>query len=245
MARVAYDGTNYHGFQIQPNGDTVQERIEKSLDIIYRQRVRINCSGRTDTGVHALSQYVDFMPPVDNIPVENLQRALNSLLPKDIKVVKLSAVDSDFHSRYSALYRDYTYLIYNSEVASPFLCRYVWHIPHRIDIESMKRIKSVFEGVRDFELMANEPNGKNCVRHVHFLRIKRFKNFVIIHIRANGFLRGMVRNIVGNLVAFSRNTLKMGMSDNIIDTKAAIKSRKAPPNGLFLTKVGYKRGVVW
>ncbi len=244
MARIAYDGTNYHGFQIQSNGDTIQERIERSLEIIYRRYIRINYAGRTDAGVHALSQYVDFVSP-DSIPIKNLRRALNSLLPKDIKVIDLSMVNEDFHSRYSAVYRDYTYFIYNSEVASPFLCRYTWHIPYKVDVESMRRIKSFFEGVKDFRLMANESDDKNCIRHVHFLRIKRFKNFVIIHIRANGFLRGMVRNIVGNLVAYSRNTLKMDMSDNIIGTKAAIKSRKACANGLFLTKVGYKRGVVW
>ena len=243
MAKVAYDGTNYHGFQIQPSDDTVQERIEKALEIIYKQDIRINYSGRTDTGVHAFSQYIDFISPFDSLECHNLMSALNSLLPKDIRILNVEYAPEGFHSRYSAIFRDYVYFVYNRNLPTPFFYRYAWHILDVIDIDKMKRAKHVFEGKKDFYFTANEPKDKNCIRRVHFIHIKKIRGFIIVHIRADGFLRGMVRNIVGSLVAISKNILKIDTINNIIQQPAEIKSHKAPPNGLFLTKVHYQRSV--
>ncbi len=242
MAKVAYDGTNYHGFQIQPNADTVQERIEKALSIIYKCEIKINYAGRTDTGVHALAQYIDFFSPFDTIPMKNLQAALNSILPKDIRIMDVSSVNETFHSRYSAVYRDYVYFIYNSSKPNPFYYKYSWQISGLLDVALMKQVKHIFEGKKDYSFISNENSSKNCVRRVYFLHIKQFRGFLIFHIRSNGFLRGMVRNIVGSLVAFSTNSLKIDTFNNIIQEQAEVKSHKAPPNGLFLTKVYYKKG---
>ncbi len=126
---------------------------------------------------------------------------------------------------------------------NPFIDRYCWHIQEILDITAMKKVKHFFEGKKDFRFISNESENKNCVRNVSFVHIRRFKRFVIINIRSNGFLRGMVRNIVGTLVAFGRNTLKINISDNIIRQRTELKSLKAPPKGLFLTKVNYFRGV--
>ncbi len=164
-------------------------------------------------------------------------------MPKDIRVLNVYQVDNDFHSRYKAVFREYTYFIYTKKVCSPFFYRYSWHVKDFVDIEAIKRVKHHFEGERDFEFVSNEQPGKNCIRNVHFVRIKKIKGFVVINIRANGFLRGMVRNIVGILTAYGRNTLKINIGDNIILTQTELKSLKAPPNGLFLTKVNYFRGV--
>ncbi len=189
-----------------------------------------------------MAQYIDFNPPKGNIEPDNLLRAINSILPKDIRILSVHSVEDDFHSRYKALYREYTYFIYNNPTANPFFYRYSWYIKEDLDIKAMKSIKYLFEGKKDFGFVANEPGNKNCVRNVQFIRIKRIRGFVIINIRANGFLRGMVRNIVGILAAFGRNTLKINFSDNIIRSQTELKSLKAPPNGLFLTKVNYLRG---
>ncbi len=169
---------------------------------------------------------------------------MNALLPKDIRIMYIRKAKEDFHSRYSAIFRDYTYFIYNKTTLNPFFMRYSWHVPYFLDIDLMKDKKQMFIGNRDFGFISNEPNDKNCVRDVHFLRIKRKGDFIVIHIRANGFLRGMVRNIVGYLVALSRNTLKMDTSKNIIQKQVEIKSFKAPPNGLFLSRVFYVRSDV-
>ncbi len=165
--------------------------------------------------------------------------ALNSLLPKDIRILHIDTVNYDFHSRYDALYREYTYFIFNGKTSMPFFYRYSWHIRDSLDIDAMKNAKYLFEGEKDFQFVSNELQHKNCIRKVDFIRIKAYKNFIIINIRANGFLRGMVRNITGILVSFGRNTLKINDSDNIIRKGTELKSLKAPPNGLFLTKVGY------
>ncbi len=215
--------------------------IEKALSVIYKKPIRINFSGRTDTGVHAIAQYIDFITEKDNIALDNLQTALNSLLPNDVAVLDIFNVNDEFHSRFSAIFRDYTYLIFNTKTPNPFYTKYSWFIPFELDINRMLYLRKYFVGYRDFSLVSNEPKDKSCFRNVYFLRIKRFKGFIIIHIRANSYLRGMVRNIVGRLVAFSKIGLKMQTGDNIIQGILENASLKAPPRGLFLTKVIYRR----
>ncbi len=148
-------------------------------------------------------------------------------------------VDNSFHSRYSARFREYVYFAFDGEYMAPFLSRYVWHVGFRLDVGLMRQMADLFVGKRDFSFVANEPEGKSCQREVYFLRIRRQRDFVVFHIRANGFLRGMVRNIVGLLVGYSLNALQMDRSGNIIFNKGNVKSFKAPARGLFLRRVGY------
>ncbi len=240
---MAYDGTLYSGFQIQPDADTIQKRIEDALTVVYKTGIRINYAGRTDAGVHALAQYIDFNAPFE-IPLEGLKSALNAILPMDIRICDVFHAEDGFHSRYSAIYRDYTYLIYNTPTQSPFLRLYTWHIKEKLNLKRMRETANLFKGKKDYSFIANEPEEKNCIREVHFIHIGRRGKFVILHIRANGFLRGMVRNIVGVLVASATNRLKMSITGNIIGEQAGVKSLKAPPMGLFLSGVTYPKGVL-
>nr|WP_272943635.1 tRNA pseudouridine(38-40) synthase TruA [Hippea alviniae] len=232
---VAYDGTNYAGFQIQPNDRTVQGEIERALSVIFKQEIRINYAGRTDSRVHAFGQVIDFSLPffIDN---ESLKKALNSLLDKDIRILKVFSVSDDFHSRYLAKAREYLYFIFTGEVLPPFLRNYVWH-RRDVNVEKIRQMTHLFVGRRDFRFVANEPNDKNCVREVHFFRVKRIRNFVVFHVRANAFLRGMVRNMVGLSVFFSSNDLQKDSAGNIIFED--VPYFKAPANGLFLRRVIY------
>ncbi len=145
----------------------------------------------------------------------------------------------NFNSRYSAKFREYVYFVFNSSVLPPFLNNYVWHVPLKLDIEKLREFVGGFVGKRDFLLFSNESKDKKCVREVYFFRVKRFRDFVIFHVRANGFLRGMVRNMVGLAIAYSLMRLQKDESGNIIFNVRNVKSFKAPSEGLFLRKVGY------
>ncbi|AEA33058.1 tRNA pseudouridine synthase A [Hippea maritima DSM 10411] len=237
-ACIAYDGTNYSGFQIQPDVKTVQGEIEKALKRIFKTDLRINFAGRTDAGVHAFEQVIDF-PVIADIETYSLKKALNSVLPEDIRIKSVKIVDNSFHSRYSAKFREYVYFAFDGEYLPPFLCRYVWHVKFKLDVDAMRLASRLFVGYKDFSFVANEPEGKNCTREVYFLRIKRYREFVVFHIRAGGFLRGMVRNIVGLLVGYSANALQIDKSGNIIFSRGNLKSFKAPACGLFLRRVAY------
>ena len=212
--------------------------MEKALHKIFKTSIRINYAGRTDAGVHAFGQVIDFLPPFFISPYA-LFKGLNSILPKDIRILKVFEVNNDFHSRYSAKFREYMYFVFNGNVLLPFLNNYVWHVPFKLDIEKLREFVCGFVGRRDFLLFSNESNGKNCVREVYFFRVKRFRDFVIFHIRANGFLRGMVRNMVGLAIGYSLMRLQKDASGNIIFNVGNVKSFKAPSKGLFLRKVGY------
>ncbi len=235
---MSYDGTNYCGFQIQPNCLTIQEVLEKALYKIFKTSIRINYAGRTDAGVHAFGQVIDFLPPFFISPYA-LFKGLNSVLPNDIRILKVFEVNNDFHSRYSARFREYVYFIFNGSVLPPFLKNYVWHVPLRLDIEKIKEFVCGFVGKMDFSLFANEPLDKDCVREVYFFRVRRFRDFAVFHICANGFLRGMVRNMVGLAVGYSLMRLQKDTSGNIIFNVGNVKSFKAPAKGLFLRRVGY------
>ena len=200
--------------------------------------MKINYAGRTDAGVHAFRQVIDFSPPFP-INQNALFKGLNSILPEDIRILGVFNVGGDFHSRYSAKFREYMYFIFNGRVLSPFLKDYVWHVPLKLDVERIREFLCGFVGKMDFSSFANEPKDKNCIREVYFFRVKRYKDFVIFHVRASGFLRGMVRNMVGLAVGYSLMRLQKDESGNIIFDVGNVKSFKAPAKGLFLRRAGY------
>lgn len=235
---MAYDGTAYCGFQIQPNCVSIQGVIERALSAIFKTEVKINYAGRTDAGVHALGQVIDFKLPF-YMDSHSLKRALNSTLPRDIRVLNIFKVSCDFHSRYSAKFREYLYFCFTGEILSPFIRNYVWHVKGELDFERVKKIAKMFVGRKDFSFVANEDKGKNCVREVYFFRVKRVRNFLIFHVRANGFLRGMVRNMVGLSIGAGLMHLQKDIGDNIIFEVGNVKSHKAPACGLFFRKAGY------
>ncbi len=238
LIKLAYDGTDFHGFQLQKGERTVQGELEQALERVCGCRVRIRYAGRTDAGVHAKAQFVDFKCPLGLSKI-SLLRALNSALPWDVRVLGVECVPESFHSQYDAIFRDYTYLVYNAPVIPPFFARYSWHIKKPLDISGMVKVKSIFEGERDFTYLCDSEAVGRRIRRVYFLRVGKFGKWIIINIRADGFLKGMVRYIVGILVGVARNRLQ------IEDVKTIMKGNyvfrpKAPPCGLFLSRVCYE-----
>ena len=247
---IEYDGTNYAGWQIQNNckSKTLQETIEKTLQIILQEKIKVIGSGRTDSGVHALAQVVNFKT---NSPLSilRIQKALNSLLPQDISIKEIGEADKDFHSRYSAKSKTYRYFILNNEIKSVFLNKYGWHIPYQLDVRLMRKEAKALLGRHDFKsFRASGSSAKTTVRTVKKLSIKTLSyklstinhKLIIIDIQADGFLYNMVRNIVGTLVEIGRGRFPKESLKKIL----LAKNRKqagptAPAQGLFLLEVKY------
>jgi tRNA pseudouridine38-40 synthase len=248
---LEYDGTAYHGWQIQPESDTVQGILEDSVEKICGERTKVMGAGRTDAGVHALGQVAAFRTG-SLLPPGTMQKALNAVLPPDIRVLNAAEVDDAFQPRNHALRKSYFYLIAHRSNPSAFLRRYVWTVAHPLDLSPMNAAARRLIGLHDFSSFMGSGSGvRNMVREVFSLHITPFAgidfmtarlagNFIRIRIEANGFLRHMVRNIVGTLVEIGRGRVR---ADSVAEILAARDRRlagpTAPPNGLFLEGVSY------
>jgi tRNA pseudouridine38-40 synthase len=240
---LAYDGTNYCGWQIQPNGTSIQEILQKNIAILAKQPIHIIGSGRTDAGVHACGQVANFYTekPLD---LKRFHYSLNSLLPNDIRVNSVEDVPLDFHARYSAIAKIYHYHLRLGAIQDPFQRLYSTHIRVPVNIERFKDGAKMFIGTYDFSSFANEahrgPAMHNPVRTLYRLDVIEYDQNVRLEFEGDGFLYKMVRNIVGLLieVANGKRPLKE------IATILAIKDRRAagqaaPAQGLFLMRVNY------
>jgi len=200
---IAYDGTRYCGWQIQPNGVSIQELIEKQLSTILQQEVKIAGSGRTDSGVHALGQVAHFFLE-KTIDCYRVSGSLNSLLPPDIRILSLESVPQHFHARYSAVGKIYRYHLFLDPVLSPFRRLYCWHLGARFDLERMRQAVPFFLGEHDFTSFANEAHSgvaaHDPIRTMKRLDIVQEAGGIYLEFEADGFLYKMVRNIVGTLV---------------------------------------------
>jgi len=237
---VSYDGTAYHGWQYQPNLITIEKVVREAIEKILNHKVKIYAGARTDTGVHAQGQVVNFFTE-KGIEPGSLTRGLNSLLPVDIRVKDAFEVDPDFHARYSAKSKTYVYCILNATYNSPFYARYVWHIPYNIDVSSMNDSIKLIVGQHDFSAFKKKNTTyHNPIREVIRARVKRRGNFIYIVIEATGFLRYMVRNIVGTFMLVGSG--KIGVEDfrKILESKDREKAGPtAPAKGLFLREIKY------
>jgi len=227
---VEYLGTNYFGFQVQQkkglNQHTIQGELEKALKKLFRKKIRIIYAGRTDRGVHALAQGVNFKVNTQ-IPLRNIKKALNTFLPADIRIKKIKTVPPDFHARFSAKSKIYRYLIYNHKEPSVFWKDLSWHIDRKLDLKAMQERARKLLGRKDFSSFAKEAkNYKHCIREVKNISVKRKGKFIQIDIEADGFLRSMARNIISFLVNASGN-------------KAFQANKPAPASGLYLYRVKY------
>ena len=238
---IEYDGTNYHGWQIQPQSPTIQEVIEEKIEIMIRQRVHLAGSGRTDAGVHALGQVACFQTS-SSIPIEGLWRGLNSLLPVDITIQSAEEVDASFHPQFGAKRKTYRYLIFNRPSPSAIYRRYSWHLPIPLAMEAMQRAAQILLGRNDFSsFQGAHPDTQDPVREVFRVEWSRKEPaFLSFLIEADGFLRNMVRNIVGTLVEVGKGKISVEEFEGIL----AARDRKqagmtAPPQGLFLLEVKY------
>lgn len=238
---IEYDGTNYQGWQTQPKRKTLQGVLEEKLKQITGEEVHVIGSGRTDAGVHALGQVAHFKTRT-KIEVPSLQRALNSLLPKDILVMRVEEVGKEFHARRQAKSKLYEYRILNQPLRSVFHRFYSWHIPQRLDLEEMKKATKLLIGEQDFSsFQSSGSSPKTSVRKVLRARWKNDREGVLrFEIEANGFLKQMVRAIVGTLVEVGRGKLSPEEFQKIIQSKDRRKAGPtAPPHGLFLKEVRY------
>ena len=242
---VEYDGTDYSGWQTQEDktgGPTIQQAIEKCLSRLAVEKVRINCAGRTDAGVHALGQVFNVVARFryDN---DRLMHSLNSMLPRDIAVKSIEEMDERFHPRINALWKRYRYHIYTNPIPSPHLARTSWWMPVPMDIDLMNKGARVFVGEHNFRsFMAKGSSAKSFVRKVISCNLTKEENGMItLEIVGEGFLKYMVRIIAGTLVDVGRGRFKVEDIEKIINAK---DRRKAGPTaaarGLFLVEVGFE-----
>jgi tRNA pseudouridine38-40 synthase len=200
---VTYDGTDFHGWQVQPGSATIQGALESVLTRIEEQPVRVDGSGRTDAGVHARAQ-VAAVTLTNPIPPANLRRAINRLLPPAIRVFDVEEVSPDFHPRFDAVAKTYEYRIFRPEVCDPFQFRYVHHHPYPLDLAPMRELASGLKGEHDFTAFAaTDPSdalGRSKVRTIFSSEMEDRGQLWVYRVRGSGFLKHMVRNIVGYLI---------------------------------------------
>lgn len=237
---LEYDGSNYCGWQVQGDDPTVQGVLEQVLARIVGERVRVNGAGRTDAGVHALAQVVSFQS-TSHIPCDALQRALNSLLPRDMAVHAVQDALQDFHARYSARGKVYEYQILNRPVRSALRQRYVWHVPQPLNVAAMQAAAASLHGTHDFSsFRAAGSEVKTSERTLTELSITCEGDEIVLRFTADGFLRHMVRNMVGTLVEVGRGARAPVDMKKILEARdRRLAGVTAPPQGLYLVQVLY------
>ena len=240
---IEYDGSAYHGWQIQKTDHTIQGEIEKALFRMTGEKIRIAGSGRTDAGVHALAQVANFLC-TKNIRPENFCKGLDSILPKDIVIKNCVLADSEFHARYDVESKIYNYRILNRKIPSALDRNYSWLIRKKLDIISMKSAIRHILGRHDFHAFEGAGSPKlNSIRTIlQADLIKQENGYLMFEIEGDGFLKFMVRNIIGTLVEVGLKKITPDDFKKILLSKdRKLAGTTAPPQGLFLVKVKYKK----
>lgn len=240
---AAYDGTGFNGWQVQPGLPTIQGTLEEAIGAIEKRAVHVAASGRTDAGVHALAQ-VAAVTIENPIPVDNFRRAVNRLLPPSIRISRVCETDLAFHPRFDARRKTYEYRIFREEVCPPFDQRYVYHHPYPLDEAAMIAAAPLFEGEHDFTALAaadeKDSLGRSKVRAIFRSVLSRREGMLIYSVTGSGFLKHMVRNMVGVLLEVGKGNLG---PEDILPRLEAGSARKpgpsAPASGLFLVSVEY------
>jgi len=238
-ALIEYDGTEYSGFQRQPDRRTIQSEIESVLQHLTRERIRILGAGRTDAGVHATGQVIAFDTDWSH-SLEDLHRGLNALLPTDIVVRQLAVAANGFHPRFDAVSRLYRYQMLNQAIRSPMWARYACHVARPLDVQAMRVATEMLTGTHDFATFGQPTVGESTVRNVLNVTWEEQGKLLQMYIEANGFLRSMVRCIVGT-------ALQVGLGEITLDEfvsrfeagERSMTSPPAPPQGLCLMAVHY------
>lgn len=238
---IGYDGTGFCGWQRQTDERTVQGVIEDALAVIHRHPVTLHAAGRTDSGVHAVGQVANFASDNPGIPADKYAAALNSLLPKDVRVMKSRAASQGFHSRFSARSREYRYYLYPAIPCPPHLSRYCWAVNRMPDLRRLNRFAGALAGTHDF---ATFTAAKDMSRSTH--RIVETAAFymegpcIVFIIRANGFLMKMVRSLVGTMLTLEKNGADGGEMKRLLSAcDRDCAGETAPAWGLFLHEVLY------
>jgi len=238
---IAYDGTGYFGWQRQLDQPTIQGTIEEKIEIMVGKHVSLIASGRTDTGVHALHQVANFIVSSTLTPSVFL-KGLNSLLPNSIIIKDAEYVSLDFHARYDAKSKVYEYRIHNDKIQSPFLRHYAWHISRGLDLKAMEECLEIVKGIHDFSSFYSAGDGKiDPTRNMIQAGLNiEDGNLLSFNFEANGFLRHMVRNIMGTVVQAGLGEISTTRFIEILESKDRQDGgAMAPPGGLYLKDVRY------
>ena len=238
---IEYDGTNYRGWQVQPKGQTIQGMIEGKLALLMGETIHLIGSGRTDAGVHAFSQIAHFKTQ-SQMDVRSIQRALNSLLSHDIVIKRVEEVEEGFHARRQSKSKVYEYRILNQDLRSAFHRGYAWHIPQKLNLREMKKATQSLIGEHDFSSFRSVGSPTQTpIRRVILAEWKRSRDGLLrFEIEANGFLKQMVRAIVGTLVEVGKGKISSEEFQRVLDFRDRKKAGPtAPAQGLFLKEVKY------
>ncbi|GGD57032.1 tRNA pseudouridine synthase A [Emticicia aquatilis] len=239
LIECSYKGTDFHGWQIQPDAISVQECIEKGLSTILKRKVDITGSSRTDTGVHAAQQYAHFDVEEGINDLGRLVNGMNGILPRGIAIKQIKLVADDFHSRFDATHRRYLYRILQEK--NPFWHELAYFYKPRLDIASMNAAGEIMKKYIDYQCFSKVKTGVqtfNC--RIEFAYWEQQGSFLLFHIKADRFLRGMVRAIVGTMLEVGLGKLSLEDFEQVILSKDRNKAGRAvPPEGLTLMEVGY------
>ena len=257
---LSYDGSEFSGWQVQPDAATVQGTLASAIGRITGEKVLPQGSGRTDAGVHALAQVATFFTE-SCVPTANFVKALNDILPPAIRVLEATEAPADFHARHSARAKTYRYRIFRDSICPPFLARYVWHFPYSLDEDAMARAAGLVVGEHDFtsfaavdpergragERVSQENLPENVrqkmpenARRISLSTCGRQESELVYTVRGSGFLHHMVRNLVGTFILVGKGTLQVADVTRILEAKnRSAAGATAPASGLYLVNVEY------
>lgn len=245
---IAYDGTDFHGWQIQANKPTIQGEIVNVLQRLTQEKTALHAAGRTDAGVHALGQVASFRTQ-SALAAGEFQRALNALLPPVIRIVSAEEVGPDFSARWSALGKTYRYRLYRGKVVPPMIWRYVLHYPFPLDEDAMRQAAARFVGMHDFAAFAastgseDDDKERSTEREIYSTELARSADNeeLVFTVKGRSFLRYMVRKMVGTLLDVGRGRLAPGDIDRLYELRDRSKSGPTvPPQGLVMVEVQHK-----
>jgi tRNA pseudouridine38-40 synthase len=243
---LSYDGSEFAGWQVQPDALTVQGTLASAIGRVTGEKVLPQGSGRTDAGVHALAQVVTFVTE-SSVPTANFVKALNDLLPASVRVLEVEEAAADFHARKSAQGKTYRYRIYRAAICPPFLARYVWHYPFPLDQQAMVQAAALVEGEHDFTSFAavdpergREGAPVSNLRRIFSSSWERQGDEFVYTVKGAGFLHHMVRNLVGTFILVGKGTLQGDDVTRILEARnRSAAGATAPASGLYLVGVEY------
>jgi len=243
-ASVEYEGTKFCGWQRQSSVKSIQEEIENSISQITQTNISIQGAGRTDAGVHALGQVFHFDTDIIR-PIKSLTKGVNSFLPDSIRIKWVKKVPDDFHARFSAISRQYQYLLNNAVINSSILSNHCGWTFYELDQELLKTASKKFEGRHDFSAFrSSECQAKSPVRSIKNIRVEKFNNFYLFTIDGDGFLHHQIRNMIATIINVGKKEISADYIDTLFEKKdRSLTPATFSPNGLYLTNIKYDK--IW